>query len=129
MPEQSQNEETNTNDTNQGTDNSQDTANNTKPAEEEPDSSSDSAETSNSTTSDSGSSVSGTKSQMFTVKIPDAANDTVNVEIVADGQVIHNAVHSKTEGAVTVEVQGSGSVSVQAYIDGAKVSDKTITFN
>ena len=67
--------------------------------------------------------------QLFTVKIPDAANDTVNVEVVANGEVIHNAVHSKTEGAVTVEIPSNGgSVSVQAYIDGAKVSDKTITF-
>jgi serine/threonine-protein kinase len=67
-------------------------------------------------------------STMYTVKIPDAANDTVNVEIVVDGQVVHNALHQKTEGAVTVEISGTGSVSVQAYIDGAKVSDKTVTF-
>lgn len=129
MPEQPKNEEENTNNDTQTTDNSQSTESEAKPAEEEPDSGSDSSQTSNNTSSESGSSGSGTKSQMFTVKIPDAANDTVNVEIVADGKVIHNAVHSKTEGAVTVEVQGSGSVSVQAYIDGAKVSDKTITFN
>lgn len=69
-------------------------------------------------------------SQMFTVKIPDAAGDTVNVRVVADGKVVHDAVHQKTEGAVTVEIPGTSgsSVSVQAYIDGAKVSDKTITY-
>lgn len=69
-------------------------------------------------------------SQMFTVKIPDEAGDTVNVRVVADGKVVHDAVHQKTEGAVTVEIPGTSgsSVSVQAYIDGAKVSDKTITY-
>lgn len=82
-------------------------------------------------TGSSGSDSSGSGStEMFSVRIPDAANDTVNVEIVSNGQVVHNAMHSKTEGTVTVEIadDGSGSASVQAYIDGAKVSDKTITF-
>lgn len=77
-----------------------------------------------------GSSTASGSSQMFTVKIPDAAGDTVNVRVVADGKVVHDAVHQKTEGAVTVEIPGTSgsSVSVQAYIDGAKVSDKTITY-
>ena len=82
-------------------------------------------------TGSSGSDSSGSGStEMFSVRIPDAANDTVNVEIVSNGQVVHNAMHSKTEGTVTVDIadDGSGSASVQAYIDGAKVSDKTITF-
>ncbi len=69
-----------------------------------------------------------TGSTLYTVKIPDAANDNVTVEIVQDGVIVHSQVHQKTEGAVTVELQGSGSSSVQAYIDGAKVSDKTVTF-
>lgn len=65
----------------------------------------------------------------FTVKIPDAANDNVEVEIIADGRTVHSAVHSKDEGSVSIEITGSGSTSVQAYIDGAKVSDKVIEFN
>ncbi|MCH5211412.1 MAG: Stk1 family PASTA domain-containing Ser/Thr kinase [Oscillospiraceae bacterium] len=66
---------------------------------------------------------------MYTVRIPaDAANDTVNVKIVANGETVHDAVHSKTEGQVAVEIHESGSVSIQAYIDGAKISDKTVTF-
>lgn len=68
-------------------------------------------------------------SKSFTVKIPDAANDTVNVQVVADGRTIHNALHNKIEGSVTVEIEGSGTVSVQAYIDGSKVSDKTVEFD
>lgn len=67
--------------------------------------------------------------QKFTVKIPDAANSQVSVEIVANGRIVHNALHNKSEGSVTVEISGSGSVPVQAYIDGAKVLEKTLSFN
>lgn len=70
----------------------------------------------------------GSGSTMYTVKIPDGANDSVTVEIVVNGMIVHNAVHNKSEGAVTVEIHGEGTASVQAYIDGAKVSDKTVTF-
>lgn len=66
---------------------------------------------------------------LYTVRIPaDASGDMVNVQIVANGVTVHNAIHSKTEGQVTVEIPESGSVSIQAYIDGAKISDKTVTF-
>lgn len=68
----------------------------------------------------------------FTVKIPEAANDTVEVEIIADGRTVHSAYHSKSEGSVSIEItptNGADSTSVQAYIDGAKVSDKIIEFN
>ncbi len=69
------------------------------------------------------------QSHMYTVRIPsDVKNDTVNVQIVANGVTVHNATHSKSEGQVTVEIPDSGSVSIQAYIDGAKISDKTVTF-
>ncbi len=70
-------------------------------------------------------------SKTFTVKIPDAANDTVEVEIIADGRTIHSAAHAKSEGSVSVDIKSNGSASanVQAYIDGAKVSDKVINFN
>ncbi len=68
-------------------------------------------------------------SKSFTVKIPDAAGDTVNVQIVANGRAIHNALHNKSEGSVTVQINGTGTVSVQAYIDGSKVSDKTVEFD
>ncbi len=71
------------------------------------------------------------KAQSFTVKIPDAAGDTVNVEIVANGKTVHNAMHKKSEGSVTVDIEDTddeGTVKVQAYIDGSKVSDKTLEF-
>ncbi|MDO5398681.1 MAG: PASTA domain-containing protein, partial [bacterium] len=75
---------------------------------------------------------SSSNSQSFSVKIPDAAGDTVNVEIVANGRTIHNAMHKKSEGSVTVDIEDTddeGTVKVQAYIDGSKVSDKTLEFN
>ncbi len=65
---------------------------------------------------------------MFTVKIPDAANQKVNVEIVANGRTVHNAMHDKSEGAVSVDIPGTGTVAVQAYIDGVKVLEKTMNF-
>lgn len=69
------------------------------------------------------------KVNMYTVRIPaDAQNDAVNVQVVAEGVVVHDAVHRKSEGQVTVEIPYSGSVSIQAYIDGAKISDKTVNF-
>lgn len=71
----------------------------------------------------------GSSTKTFTVKIPDAANDNVEVEIIADGRTVYSGVHSKSEGSVSVGITGSGSMSVQAYIDGAKVSDKIIEFN
>ncbi len=70
-----------------------------------------------------------TSTRTFSVKIPDTANDTVEVEIVANGRTIHSATHSKNEGSVSVDITGSGTAQVQAYIDGSKVSDKTINFN
>ena len=66
---------------------------------------------------------------MYKVKIPsDIQNDTISVQIIANGTTVHNAVHSKSEGQIAVEIPFSGSVSIQAYIDGAKISDKTVTF-
>lgn len=67
-------------------------------------------------------------SQLYTVKIPDAADDVVTVEIYADGELVHSGEHRKTEGSVAVQIQGRGTVNVEAYINGSKVSDKKVTF-
>lgn len=88
-----------------------------------------SSEQNGGTDSENSSSGQKTSTRTFTVKIPDTANDTVDVEIVANGRTIHNAVHSKEEGTVSVEITGSGTAEVQAYIDGSKVSDRTINFD
>ena len=70
----------------------------------------------------------GSSTQLYTVKIPDAAGDVVSVEIYADGELVHSGEHRKTEGSVAVQISGSGTVNVEAYIDGSKVSEKKITF-
>lgn len=84
---------------------------------------------SNGGSGEGGSPSGGGSSKTFTVRIPEAANDNVEVEIIADGRTVYSGVHSKSEGSVSVDIKGSGTMSVQAYIDGAKVSDKTIDFN
>ncbi|MCC8160983.1 MAG: Stk1 family PASTA domain-containing Ser/Thr kinase [Oscillospiraceae bacterium] len=85
--------------------------------------------TSSGTGSDNTSTESATSTRTFTVKIPDTANDTVDVEIVVNGRSIYNATHSKDEGTVSIDITSSGTAEVQAYIDGSKVSDKTINFS
>lgn len=70
----------------------------------------------------------GTSKRTFTVKVPDNANDTVNVEIMMNGRSRYNATHPKGD-TVTLDLEGSGVASVQAYIDGAKIVDKQIDFN
>ena len=87
-----------------------------EPAEEEP-------------TDNGGDDDGGSSTTTFTVKIPDTANDTVNVEILVNGRTVHSETHSKDEGSVSIDITGSGTAEVQAYIDGAKVADKTIDFN
>ncbi len=72
---------------------------------------------------------SAASTRTFSVKIPDTANDTVDVEIVANGRTLHSATHSKEEGTVSVDITGSGTIQVQAYIDGSKVADKSVNFN
>lgn len=76
-----------------------------------------------------GSQAPASSTRTFSVKIPDTADDTVEVEIVANGRTLHSATHSKDEGTVSVEITGSGTVQVQAYIDGSKVADKSVNFN
>lgn len=64
----------------------------------------------------------------YTLRIPDSANDSVQVEITANGQTVHSGIHSKSEGYVSVEITGSGTVTVQGFIDGALASQKEIHF-
>ncbi|MBQ7751920.1 MAG: Stk1 family PASTA domain-containing Ser/Thr kinase [Clostridia bacterium] len=68
------------------------------------------------------------KRKTLTITIPDSSPDTVQIKVVANGKVIHDKKHAKSEGTVDIEVQASKDASVQAYIDGNLVVDKTITF-
>jgi len=69
------------------------------------------------------------KRKTLTITIPDDANETVHVKVVANGKTIHDKDHKKTEGTVDIEVQASKDASVQAYIDGNMVVDKIISFD
>lgn len=128
-----QTEQNNSSQTNSENNNANTNQSNSNSSSSSNSSNSSGSDSSNTSSSDSSSSDSGSSNQTstrtFTVKIPDTADDSVDVEIVANGKTVHNAVHSKDEGTVSVEITGSGTAEVQAYIDGSKVSDRTINFN
>ena len=65
--------------------------------------------------------------ERYTVRIPDSAGDTVHVKIVANGNVMHDSIHKKSEGVVVCEIVGSGSVRIQTYIDGVLTNDENKT--
>ena len=64
----------------------------------------------------------------YSVRIPDSAEEMVHIKIVANGNVMHDSTHSKSEGVVVQEITGSGSVRVQTYIDGVLSNDETLQF-
>lgn len=72
--------------------------------------------------------VPGTNVKRYSVKIPDNAGEMVHIKIVANGNVMHDSTHSKSEGVVVQEITGSGNVRVQTYIDGVLTNDETVTF-
>ena len=69
-----------------------------------------------------------THSKRYTVKIPDSSGETVHVKIIANGNVMHDSTHSKSEGLIVQEITGSGDVRVQTYIDGVLINDETLKF-
>lgn len=71
---------------------------------------------------------SGEKSKRYTVKIPDSAGEMVHIKIVANGNVMHDSTHSKSEGVVVQEITGNGNVRIQTYVDGVLVQDENVKF-
>ena len=67
-------------------------------------------------------------SKMYSVKIPDDAGENVHIKIVANGNVMHDSTHSKSEGKVVQEISGSGTVKVQTFIDGVLVNEESLSF-
>ena len=65
--------------------------------------------------------------ERYTVRIPDNAGETVHVKIVANGNVMHDSTHKKSEGVVVCEIVGSGTVRIQTYIDGVLTNDEKKT--
>ena len=70
-----------------------------------------------------------TKQKTLTITFPSWVNDTVNVRVVANGTVIHNQDHSKSEGGTRITVKGSKDATVEIYLDGKLTDTKTITFD
>ncbi len=73
-----------------------------------------------------------TQKKTVSFKIPDDAGESVSVEIVANGRTIHSAVHSKSDGVVSVDIMpssGAGTVEVQAYMDGVNTSSINVNFD
>ncbi len=65
----------------------------------------------------------------LTITIPDDANETVHIKVVANGKTIYDKTHQKSEVTVDIPVQSSKDASVQAYIDGKLVVDRVIAFD
>jgi len=68
-----------------------------------------------------------TVTKEVTVMLP-SNKDQVVVKVTANGKTVYEGTHNTSEGAISVPVSGSGNVVVVAYIDGAKVTEKTIKF-
>ena len=66
--------------------------------------------------------------KMYSVKIPDNSGENVHIKIVANGNVMHDSTHSKSEGKVVQEISGSGTVKVQTFIDGVLVNEESLSF-
>ncbi len=60
------------------------------------------------------------KKTTFTVTIPETAPENVQVKVVANGAVIHDKQHKKSEVAFDIPVKGKGNVNVEVYMDGEK---------
>lgn len=74
--------------------------------------------------SSSGGSASGTKT--FYVSIPDGNGDA-SVEVYVNGELVHEGTYSRDSGTIPVDITGSGTVNVTAYVDGVAQS-QTIDF-
>ncbi len=65
-----------------------------------------------------------------TISLPVPQNkDTTRIKVVANGQTIHDEVHSKDEVTFDLRVSGKSGAKLDIYHDGALVGSQTITFN
>ena len=68
-----------------------------------------------------------TVTKEVTVMLP-PDEEQVAVRVTANGKTVYEGIHNTSEGAISVPVTGNGNVVVVAYIDGQKVTEKTIKF-
>jgi len=64
-------------------------------------------------------------SKIVTVLVPQD-KETTTIRVLQDGRVIHNQVHSKSEGSIDVTVTGSGTVELEIYYDGTFNNSMTV---
>ncbi len=64
----------------------------------------------------------------LSIQIPEGATESVQVKVVANGKVIHDEPHKRSEGTVDIPVSATKDATVQAYIDGVLVMTKVIEF-
>ncbi len=69
------------------------------------------------------------KQKVLTIVFPETVGETVNVKVVANGKVIHNQDHSKSEAGTRIPVEGSKNAEVEIYLDGVLTEKKTISFD
>lgn len=65
----------------------------------------------------------------ITIPLPQDGEDEVTVKVVANGKVIHNTKHNKSEGKVDIKVEAKKDANVQVYFDDVMVEEKTVKFN
>lgn len=69
------------------------------------------------------------KRKTLIVPIPDTAGETVHIKMVANGKVIYDKTHNKSDGQVAIPVESRSDATVETYIDGEKVDEKVVKFD
>ncbi len=64
----------------------------------------------------------------LTIQIPENANETVQIKVIANGRTIYDKSHKKAEGTVDIPVEARNDATVQVYIDGEFMMQKVIEF-
>lgn len=70
-----------------------------------------------------------TKRKTLTITFPESVGETVQLKVVANGTVIHDKEHKKSEGGARIAVTGTKDAEVEIYLDGKLTDKKTITFD
>lgn len=78
----------------------------------------------------SGTSQSESSEQLFTVALPNDGRTTVHLQIVQDGKVVADEPSVDcSQGSYAKMLTGTGTSTVQVYIDGSLYETKTVTFD
>ena len=68
------------------------------------------------------------KRKTISIQIPENSNDEIHLKVVANGKIIHDEKHNKSEGTVDIPVEAKNDATVEAYIDGVLVMKRVIEF-